>query len=361
MNFDNLIITVVSEQTVPNVQFLKWYTSENLGKTDFLFLTTKKMEEINKTTYIATAVPAKKEYIGNIYKEIIDENSSENDYENILSVLDKFFIDKDYKKEVLNITGGTKLMALALYEYFTKKDNVEIYYKTFNQNLLKIYPDKNSYNINGLITLQESLNTCGIEITQSEHTTMFSFDKYVDFNKKYDTKTRNALSKGLSLLRDCKNSDETFNLRKNPSCGSYLPKLENVCDFWGFNIDKVTASQVSFLKGGWFEDFTYLLIKESKNIPEDNIIKNVKVEQGNVSNEFDVIYLDSQDSLNIVECKSSLQKDEIENSINKLQALTTKFNKSLTAHFYTAFTYSGKIKDRAKQYGIEIVELGGKK
>ena len=49
---NDLIITLVSEQTIPNVQFLKWYLKNNLHTVDLLFISTRKMEDKNKSSDI---------------------------------------------------------------------------------------------------------------------------------------------------------------------------------------------------------------------------------------------------------------------------------------------------------------------
>lgn len=44
-----LIISLISEQTVPNIQFMKWYWNEHISlQSDLLFISTEEMEKKRK-------------------------------------------------------------------------------------------------------------------------------------------------------------------------------------------------------------------------------------------------------------------------------------------------------------------------
>ena len=132
------IVLLISDQTIPNVMFLKWYFKEPLGRYDVLFLSTKAMEDKEKSKCIADAVDYLKKFISMPHTKIVDENNTLQ----IRQSLEQFFTKNLYEKIVANITGGTKLMSLALYEYCksVQTSDVEIFYQPIGKELLMLHP-----------------------------------------------------------------------------------------------------------------------------------------------------------------------------------------------------------------------------
>lgn len=114
----NLIVILVSQQTIPNVMFVKQFLKQN---DDLLMVSTEKMqnkenENIKKSLNLPNA----------IHTITVDEFNNKD----IQSKLSDFDFSP-YSNLVVNITGGTKIMSLEAYTFFKEKENCNIflYYK----------------------------------------------------------------------------------------------------------------------------------------------------------------------------------------------------------------------------------------
>ena len=125
-----LLISLVSDQTVPNVQLINEFKNEY---TDYQFITTKAMEAKGCRIWIETAakISCKGEPI------VVNEFSYDDIQQRLLS-----FDFTGYEKLIVNLTGGTKVMTLAAHEFF-KEEGADIYYVTgIDKKYIKVFPGK---------------------------------------------------------------------------------------------------------------------------------------------------------------------------------------------------------------------------
>jgi hypothetical protein len=124
----------VSDQTIPNVQLINEYKE---FVECYLFITTKSKK--NRAEWIIKASQIKESCIR-------DLEVNEFSFDDIENQLDTFPFD-EYERIMLNLTGGTKVMVLATYEYF-KELGAEIYYLTGNENrYIKLAPGRKKNDI----------------------------------------------------------------------------------------------------------------------------------------------------------------------------------------------------------------------
>ncbi len=361
-----LIISLVSNQTIPNVQFAKWYRNENpLMVSDLFFISTAGMERQNKSELIRNALDISDfpyEGYGTIE---VDENSLMSIRKKLVDIFSsphKEFDVHSYGKIVLNMTGGTKIMSLAAFQYFSEFKNTEIYYKAFGEKILQVFPNERTISATAPVSLEEFLTANDIAAEETGE-----FMKDFEFNSRFYEKCLRNNAEGLkviSKLGEAKNADGTFsisNMRNGLNSDKDVNKAMNIANFCHFSPERITGVQESFMKSGWFEEYVCQTIMEKYGIAKENIALNLKIERGNDKNELDVVYVGDGNTLHIVECKALVQKKDTSQIINdalyKLKSLTTKFGLKVKGHIYTKATEIGQMyRDRAKEFDIEIVD-----
>lgn len=348
METKNLIVTLLSDQTIPNVQFIKDKQNKD---TFFLFVTTTAMEKKGVRTWIQKVckIPEDKVYVTNVDQfSIVDIESKLNE------------IDYDeYDKIYVNVTGGTKIMSHAATDFF-KELGAEIYYLTGANKVIQVYPKKKQPErvILNEVTLDEYLESYGFNIREGrlsgipfEYTSIFLklFVNLHDSERRILNELRSKRDKrveikGVSGLQDF-------------ICNIKFPVSDK--DFFYLN-----KNEVKYLTGDWLEEYVYYRIKNELCIKNENIKTGVILDKNGVSNEFDVIFL-LNGNLYIVECKTSIVNKMTENMniLNETIYKATALQKNLGLHSkFSIFTLSSKndeVKelhlDRGRLFNINII------
>lgn len=330
---ETLLVSLVSDQTIPNVQFIKEMKKK---VTDYLFISTNGMERKGTRGWIEKAAK-----IGNSNKLIVVNEFSYEDIQNKLNEYDF----QQYEKIFVNLTGGTKVMTLATHDYF-KEEGAEIYYVTgFDKKYLKVFPGKikSEYTLTQSLSVEEYLHAYGfnIEKVDKDH-----FDENIT-NKMFDFFTSNKFREHAETISS---------LRKYRSRGvkmkDYTAELQSLIDAVGMNpknVNALTSNEVKFLTGEWFEQYVYYGVKSSFELDDDKIMTGVTlnkevldrgkkivedlltvddVQPISPNNELDVIFM-YNGRIYIIECKSSV--------------ITTIENKVVE---------NGQVKTRSKEFNI---------
>jgi len=333
----NLIVTLLSDQTIPNVQFIKEKSNEN----DLhLFVSTKRMNEKGVGNWIRNVCKIADDKIQVIE---VDEFSLAD----IDSKL-KSLIYSEYEHIFVNVTGGTKIMSMSVADFFKQK-NADIYYLT-GKDALHLFPEdkRRSAPLVDNISLKEYVESYGFELKgnampssiPSNYTNKFisSFIKFSDDDRAV-----------VEILRT-EYRGKTCKTENIDGLNHFLDKIN-----LDYSENKLTKEQVKYLTGEWFEDFVYYKIKEEIQVPDDNIKTGIHIVKDNVDNELDVVYL-QDGKLYVIECKTLLDSKLLQETIYKSTALSK--NLGLFAKFYI-YTLSDKKTvekqlERAKLFGIEI-------
>ena len=366
---EKLVILLVSEQTVPNVQFLKWFFKNNRETVDILFISTEKMENKKKSHDIIEAILLSETHIAKWNKICVDENSLD-DFEN---KVDSLLSEWNHSAFAVNITGGTKIMSLSAYTYFQDKENCEIFYQPLNQPLQRLFPEHAEFGISELLNLKEYMTAHGIVFSTTNKCV-----KEYDYNKNvYESVIRDN-RKLISPLVEMQNNaylknifkrKNSLNLKQVPDekfttqDGKLLDK-NLVCDVvskFGFDIENFSNAELRYITGGWFEEFVYQKIKNTFGLSDDKIALNVRIEKFNDKNELDVIYI-KDNCLHVIECKSFVDGKEgykvLNDALYKLQAIMkSKFGLNAKSYLYTKSNITkDSALNRAKEFGIEVVD-----
>lgn len=380
VDFKICAITLVSEQTIPNIIFLKWclqqYTEAAI---DIICLSTEKMEsaEKHKSVCIKKALGAAIEQFQHFTTIKIDEFNMTYIQNKLKAILDNGI---RYHHTIVDITGGTKIMALAVYAYFEQKEHTRIVYQPIEKNAIaELHPVDTIYPIFIPIHLHEYFTAYGIEAQfhnecqkpwEENLSAVNTIEKYFitcqkliqlqntkSFKRKIEKRPMDIRSLDQKYLtagnKDIITQQESSSITINEFC--------EIAEAFGFNSAEFTYGNLRYLTGGWFEEYVYQTIQKNKNLRDDKISLNIKIKIQNTDNELDVVFIDDWNRLNIIECKSFIdekeQADILNNTIYKIQALRSNFGLSACCFLYTMSTITKtSILNRAKNFKITIVD-----
>jgi hypothetical protein len=289
----------MSEQATPNFLF----TKEKIRVGDeLLFISSKKFEE--RIDWIEKSLDYKNCVSNRI---IFDKSDTEELWQEMVSFLQKEISnDNSY---VVNLTGGTKYMVLAVHFVFSKMKNAEFYYIPFPKNsILKIES-------NDVSPLQTRINI-------GEYLTTFNvfFDhKKITQDKEYTEKYFQYFTKGIlnfkliDDLRCYRDNNIDINKKETEAGTEKKPQLPNLSKFLAdiqFPIQsegKLSKYEIQYITGGWFEEYIYNKIKEK--IKPDDIKLGVNITRNNnrqvQNNDLDVVFT-YENKLFVVECKTGI-------------------------------------------------------
>jgi hypothetical protein len=338
-----VLISLISDQTIPNVLFLKEYENK---VSRYIFITTNKMEQQGKLSWILNATGIQEEQY---QKAVVIEDE-------LISVdreLNR--LELNYEDEyILNLTGGTKIMSIGVYNYFLHR-NSEIYYIPIGKNISKkIFPpvQQREFPITYRTDLITYLISYGIDIinpneinilSQSEEFTQMFFARNYSIN----IELRNLFNHKKSTKRESCIKSELPNLFK---------WLEQI-DFPFEQKNILSKEETFYLSGGWLEEYTYSKIKAMLNLSDKNIGLNIKIKRQKVSNEFDVMFV-LDNAIYVLECKTGLtRKDLYEETVYKLAALRKDFGLFVNSYIVTMTEVRSTFwKDRAALFNIRLID-----
>jgi hypothetical protein len=260
-----LLISLISEQTLPNVQFIR----EFAGKTqDYLFLNTEKYQREGRVNWIRTAAGIQDRLC---LEAIIDPEDP------ALSIAALEDIEwGQWSNIIINLTGGTKMMALAVYAFFTSRSsqNIEIYYiPVFGNSIMQIFPENGRHAMNLSIDLKTYLTAYGIHILQESN--LHKDPDYVALSQK--------IYEGVIQKQD----------------SAVIDRIKSFQQI-------VSEKERKIYGGEWLEIWLAARISDVLGVPPDSVLQGVRLNKYGMSNstfnELDVLFLKGN-RLFIGECK----------------------------------------------------------
>ena len=342
----NIIIVLVSQQTIQNVLFIKEFVKNN--DDHILLISTKGMKE--KEEWIKNSLNIQNKY----HSIIVDEY----DNKDILQKLKEFDIH-EYKNKYINITGGTKLMSIETYDFFKSIENCHIYYITRGNEYKKIFPieEENTYNFKCSVSIKEYFKAYGFE---SKESGLSEIDKEYtyDFLEKFLENDRYHIIQELQRKRGVNNLKKV-NISEVNGLGKFLSDI-------GFPLKNegiISKKEIEYLTGSWFEEYVYYTLKDANIVQGTDILCGVSKKNGQSDNEFDIVIL-KENQLHIIECKTyicnndkpSLPVDTIY-KLDSIQKELGLFAKPYIITLNKAHEIKEAYKKRAGQYGIKILTI----
>jgi hypothetical protein len=257
------LVSLISEQTLPNVLFIK-----QMGPVDrYVFLSTARMEEEGRSDWVIQACGLPTSRCDVVLVDPQDALLTMQELEELrLEDVDTYRV---------NLTGGTKMMALAAYAFFTRMEaKVEIYYLPINSpKTIRIYPDQEEQTLNAKVNLMEYLSAYGVQVLEQGY-----------FSNTWVPRAERIFRHvtGLEVSSDLK--------------GIFPEANQQFSD----PLDK------AFYSGGWLEIWLHERVKQVFSLDRNEIDINLKLNKsGNpkdLFNEYDLMYL-RNNHLYVGECK----------------------------------------------------------
>ncbi len=235
----------------------------------------------------------------------------------------------------VNLTGGTRYLALAVEQAFSKKHTAFFYTNMRDNTIIKtifddsidddddyVYPIMHKMKVGEYLTLHGILH----DVEKTSAHLPIREEAYVRhlFNLFADNRINNADHEILDVLRvDYRNYIQKRSLRiadmeqgRVPRCAA-IPHLSRFLKFIAFVPEQaghLNKAEICFLTGGWFEEHCYYLAR--RYFRPDDILIGVHVARAGVNhhNELDVIFI-KDNQLHVIESKSGISGNKLFNEI----------------------------------------------
>jgi hypothetical protein len=344
------IVCNVSDQTIPTVLFIK--EMHQLHQIDsVIFIHTK--YSAKKVEHILEACP---EIMGKI---IPIELPGADSIKDIKKILDLHFDKSEFSDAffLVDITCGTKIMSISLYESL-KEFTSEIFYINIDkESYRRVYPgnQREEIDFNYKIPLGIYLKAYGAQISAKSRAG-FSINILNKFFQQYKN---SATSKLLSDLRIKANQNPKPKNRDKPYFNiAELKGLRKLCDILNYKEELLSIKQIKFLTGGWFEEYIFDWLKE---LLTENRALSCIIEKSDskVKNEFDVIFI-LRNRLYIIEAKTNFQGRHglANDTLYKSKALEKEFGlrtKTILATLDEEYPKKRSFLDRAELMDVTLM------
>ncbi|HDR0996703.1 DUF1887 family CARF protein [Pasteurella multocida] len=284
----------------------------------------------------------------------------------------------------LNVTGGTKLMAIAAQQVFSMEGKPIFYLDTENNRLLFISNTEAnetipSQQIHAKNDLETYLSSYGFKLIKKHHKIQQELAYLGENFIKHYTDYQNAiplLNKYASLSE--KTAYRIYIENKERQATDFITLLNELAENQIIHYDRSThhidfkdKKTKEYLNGIWLEEYTYDTIKEIKTIDDIAFSVNVgnhkyqlqkseysKENKGN-QNEFDIAFI-AKNKLHIIECKTQkLEKSngvKAEDILFKLETLKDYGGLLTKKCLVTYYNVPDAVHNRAKELHIEIIQ-----
>lgn len=363
---------LVSAQAAPN--FFPIFDKQFKPQEVVLFISNKmksKAEHLEKL-FLSKNIKVKKVDLNDVF----DFSNMENEF---IEQLEQY----EDRNIALNVTGGTKLMAMAAQNAFVLAGKPIFYIDTDENRIVFITKDEQKNTIPDQtmdikISVNEYLAGYGATVLNSSDPRgnrqwmdiardfISNMDKYA---KLIPSLNRHAsIAEGQKFL-----SQYTKNNPRTQELDDLFTELDykRLVDYDGKNINFRNKQANNFLSGGWLEDYTYLELEDITKIQDLRCnleVVNDKYDQSKVmyaktnignNNEFDIVFL-AKNKLHIIECKTQQMTKQAgvkaEDILYKLETLKDYGGLMTKKCLVTYFKVPDSVLNRAKSLNIKIIQ-----
>ena len=276
-------------------------------------------------------------------------------------------LDESKENIALNLTGGTKLMALAAYRTFHDAGYPTFYFTATSNEVLLLDNNERLTLQPPKIKIEDYLHLHGYQIAANNQVQrsvprerQAIGEELIQRHQYY----ANAITALNGIISDGRSKNrKTLTFTKSQSWGA-LDDLIDLLASHGLlktDGDKITFADedsLRYVSGGWLEEYTYHIAASLPDIQD--IALNVQIENaGNPHqpNELDIAIL-SHNVLFVLECKTAnLKADEkTQNALYKLETLKKLGGLRTRTAFIAYRELPRETRDRAKGADIRIIE-----
>lgn len=265
------IISLVSDQPMPNLLFIRQMPTADR----YVFLTTERMEEEGKADNLVRVCGIPSERVDYLF----------SDHENLPAILAAWEeLEEEPDDEYhINLTGGTKMMALATYDFFSRsmpEHQVHLYYLPLNAGLIRqTYPEAVEIPLDIHVSVETYLDVHGVKLLSHE-----LWEPWVPEAKR--------IHRHIS--------------RKQTDKQIQSQLLEARADPINLGIQTLSREERDFFSGKWLEIWLASQVQELLGVPYDQILVGAKVNKsgksGSTANEYDLLFV-RNNRLYLGECK----------------------------------------------------------
>lgn len=360
-------VCLVSDQTVPNILSIHHFKPDKL-----LFITTSEMEVKNKTQHILLAL----EHVGLDYKNKYHLVKVQED--SILDCkkkIDEWISGREDATFTVNLTCGTKIMSIAVYECFKDYGSKMIYIPVGRNDFIMTFPKKLSHEVIPLslrLSVTDYLAAYGLRVTNTKklpenHADASQRKELSEWIIKNYSNIKGLLERMSEKLRKYRNEKNGHEWST-----TYAPQHDRESDFFvkaGFqkqgdkHSKKLSQSEIIYFTGGWLEEFCYNELLKFKGQGIDDIALGIIPEKGKAKNEFDIMFT-KDNSFYTVECKSLDQNDDLKaDALYKIAALQKEFGLRVGSFFVSTSPHILKedgtlrfaIQARSEQFNTTVI------
>ena len=354
-----ILVSLISDQLYPNLVFIK----DNRMVDNYLAITTTAMEQTGKYAWLKSAA-------GIEASNWLDPILLDDPY-NLTRILEQLQIAPQCKNDhlyIVNITGGTKPMSLAAYEFFKELPS-HIFYVPINKNFYwKIFPKVNDkiVNITYKLSLSEYLTAYGFKIWESNFNTLVGDPSSTNVFYEIFFALSDDNFQVLNKLRQRLKSEQ-ISIEDISGLADLLKKVQ----FRESSLGKLNRNEIRYVSGGWFEEWIYSYLKDFLNLDDCFIGNNITISRKNrdgidINNQFDILFI-LDNTLYIIECKTEGVKKQIDKNklnvyLNKLQSFKNEFGLHVHSHIFTLGNFEKNTQDiasvlaRAQHFKVSICD-----
>ncbi len=211
---------------------------------------------------------------------------------------------------VLNVTGGTKIMALAAFDVF-RQHHAPIIYVNSDTQRLQFLHDRTSIALDDPLSVKQYLACYGYTLNNpaSQQNLPLSWrnvgERLASESARWgrDLTYLNWIATNRQASFSLTETALTEALRKS----GLIQPTAAVQPSPSYRFRSEEARQ--FINGGWFEHFVYSLLRQiSSQYRLRDVLKNVTIHNGRIQNELDVLFI-YRNRLHIIECKTRAFKN----------------------------------------------------
>jgi hypothetical protein len=354
-----VLLCLLSDQHIPNLLSIHHFQPDRL-----VLVETGKMKQQKSAENLLLALK-----LGHLdYHDRCDIESlkSEDELEAVRKVLDLAYEKYPSADWIANVTGGTKPMCIAAYEFFKEKGARVVYTNVGKPNIFMGLKDTAKETGQYKITIEEFLTGYGFKNTYSSKVisdqwincaNAIAREKSDNLKLLFDDKDRKKARKSgieiktgkltiesaslASIVRD------TFSLNGNGTTEPLHGRIEK--------------DEAEFLTGGWLEVFFWDVLRrhaDTLGIWDVQLGLSISQKTGPTTNELDVAFMNNY-GLQMLECKSGSQSHDPNTDIlYKVEAIKRQFGairvRSFLATTSANVTKDG-VKNRAALYHCDII------
>ena len=313
----NILVSIISAQTIPNILLIKeWEEVKKISIDKHFLITTNVMK--SKIEWMNSVCD-----FGDKKVEVLIK--SEDDITLIQEELDNFNLNRK-DNYIINITGGTKILSLGVYQYFKTFKNTEFYYVNRNfylkvPDLTGVFEEKKQFQYK--LSVQEYMNSYGVKLINYQKIPVQTLQYTNDFLRRRNNQNFEELSK-----IDTRNTNfmEWTKVSQSENVKAKLSKIKFQYSEKGLKIEEIRYLS----NAACFEEWCYHTIKNTLNLSNEQIYLSVEIAKDGVirhrpdntneknDNEIDIVFI-YDNTLYVVEVKSVISKNKQGADENKPQ------------------------------------------